>query len=86
MENLLVRSVRRAPNHALTHRRPTQVPDVRQYDVRRSSMNLGVLPAALRRDVRGDSSVDCNVVLAGVGFHAETADNEEAVSRVQFVG
>lgn len=86
MEDLLVRSVRRAPDNALTSRRRGQVLDMGQDYVGRFPIYLGVLPAAHWGNVRGDAGVDRDVVLTGVGLYAEAADDKEAVARVQFIG
>lgn len=80
MKDLLICRIRRAPNHALARRQPSQILDMGQDNIRWFSVEFGVLPTSLWGDVGGDAGVDCNIVLAGVGFHAETANDEEAMS------
>ena len=85
MEDLLVGRVRRTTNDPVV-RRASEIRDVRQHHVGRSTVDLGILAAAEGRDVRGEAGVDGDVILAAVRFHADAAEDEEAVAGVELAG
>lgn len=81
VEDLLVGGVGRAADGLLLRRRG-QVLDVRQHDVGRPPVELGVLAAPQRRDVRRDPHVRDHVLLARVLVDAQAPEHEEPVSVV----
>jgi hypothetical protein len=81
VKDLLLRRVRRradAPRVDLGG----QVLDVREDDVGGLAIVLRVLARAERRDVRGQTGVDDDVLLARVLVHGDAADDLEAVAVV----
>lgn len=85
MEDLLIGCVRRATNGPLL-RRCAQVLDVCQHHIGGPAVELGILAAPLRRDVRGDPDIRDYVLVTRVLVDAQAPEHKEPVPVVELAG
>jgi hypothetical protein len=91
MENLLISRICWSTNFNLTFvcalpKSRSDIFDITQNDICTLAVQISVLTAPNRTNMRGYTSVDKDIFLARVLVDIQTAKNKEAVAKMQLVG